>query len=115
MSLPVVPTNLKRRLEFSTLLDSFRRYSPCSIISSLTPSLLLLEFAELLLFLLDPEAFAELGEDVDAAAWLEPDELFALLLLELLPLLPELEEDSPEDCFSFLALIIIYTIVWSII
>lgn len=85
--------------------------------------LLLLEFAALPLLLLEP-AFEELGEDVAALfdAALGPVELvFALLLLlfELLPP-PELEdpEDPPEDCFSFLSLIIIYTIVdhstWSL-
>lgn len=85
--------------------------------------LLLLEFAALPLPLLEP-GFEELGEDVDALfdAVFGPVVLvFALLLLlfELLPP-PELEdpEDPPEDCFSFLSLIIIYTIVdystWSL-
>lgn len=76
--------------------------------------LLLLEFPELLLLLLELDAFEELGEDVDALfdAAPELDELFALLLLfELLPFPPELDppaDPPPEDCFSFLSLIIIY-------
>lgn len=73
--------------------------------------LVLLEPAELLL-LLAPDDFEELGDDVDA---LFADELaLVALLLELLLLLFELpppppELEDPEDCFSFLSLIIIYT------
>lgn len=82
------------------------------MISSFIPMLLLLvlllELAALLL-LLAFDAFDELGDDVVAllGAALELVALL-LLLLELLLLPPELAEE-PEDCFSFLSLIIIYT------
>lgn len=92
----------------------------CSIISSLMPRMFLfelppLELPELLLFLLAPDAFDELGDDVDALfeAEFPLDALFALLLLFELPLPPELEDpdDPPDDCFSFLlSFIIIYTV-----
>lgn len=90
------------------------------MISSFTPNifllaLLLLEFPELLLFLLEFDDFVELGEDVEVLLDAEfALALFALLLLlfELL-LPPELEDpdDPPEDCFSFLSLLIIHTVV----
>jgi hypothetical protein len=73
--------------------------------------LLLLEFP-LLLFLVELDAFEELGEDVDAEFPLDAL-LFALLLLFFVLLLPpefEDPEDPPDDCFSFLSLIIIYTV-----
>lgn len=66
----------------------------------------------LLLLLLALEALDELGDDVVALidAALELVVLFVLVLELLLPPPPELEEeDPPEDCFSFLSLIIIYT------
>lgn len=78
--------------------------------------LLLLEFPELLLSFLELDVFDELGDDVDALldAEFAFDALFALLLLLfelLLPLEFEDPEDPPEDCLSFLSLIIIYTVV----
>lgn len=88
------------------------------MISSLIPRmflfvLLLLELAELLLFLLAFVAFDELGDDVEAV--FEPDVLLLALILLLfeLPLPPPEFEvpDPPEDSFSCLSLIIIYTIV----
>lgn len=84
------------------------------MISSLIPRIflllpLLLEFPAPLFSFLD--AFDELGDDVDAlfdAAPALDAPLFALLFFELL--LPELADpDPPADCFSFLSLIIIYT------
>jgi hypothetical protein len=87
------------------------------MISSLMPMtflLLPLDPPEPLLFLFVFDVFEELGDEVDALFVaefaLEALLLLALLLLLLeLLLLPELEdpEDPPEDCFSFLSLIII--------
>lgn len=78
--------------------------------------LLLLELPELLLSFLELDALDELGDDVDVLldAELAFDALFALLLLLfelLLPVVFEDPDDPPEDCFSFLSLIIIYTVV----
>lgn len=73
--------------------------------------LLLPEFPELLLFLLELVALDELGTDVEFP--LDTLLLFALLLFFVLLLLPlEFEDpaDPPDDCFSFLSLIIIYTV-----
>lgn len=67
----------------------------------------------LLLFLLEFDAFDELGDDVGAGFELDALLLALLLLLFELLLPPEFEDpdDPPEDCLSFLSLIIIYTVV----
>jgi hypothetical protein len=88
------------------------------MISSFMPMTFLLLPLELLLLLLVFDVFDELGDEVDAllfdAEFALEALLFALLLLllELLLLPPAFEDpdDPPEDCFSFLSLIIIYTV-----
>lgn len=73
--------------------------------------LLLPEFPKLLLFLLEFVALDEPGADAELP--LDALLLFALLLffvLLLLPLVFEDPADPPDDCFSFLSLIIIYTV-----
>lgn len=90
------------------------------MISSLIPRMFLFELLLLfellvLLFLLAFDDFDVPGEDVEAV-FVVADVAFVLLLLlfELpLPLLPELAapDEPPDDCFSFLSLIIIiYTV-----
>jgi hypothetical protein len=81
---------------------------PCSIISSLIPSILLLfELFEPAFELLD-DVLEELGEEVDELLLLfEALELDALFVLLLLFELPFEDPEDPPDCFSFLSLIII--------